>query len=199
MATLVSAALFMPRTGNGQALPEGTHTVSLGYGLGTLMGAIGNTFNVFDDVNYSQFGPLYFKYEYAISDNIGLGVNFAYATNTWSYFYNEPIDMDGNVIDRRHTETVDRVTYSVLARMNFHMGDSPTFDPYIGLGLGYRDAIWTTSTTGGRGSGVNLKGLVPLGFELTIGARYFFTQNIGLFAEVGAAKSVLQGGLAFRF
>jgi hypothetical protein len=35
--------------------------------------------------------------------------------------------------------------------------------------------------------------------ELTIGARYFFTENIGLYAELGAAKTVVQGGLAVKF
>lgn len=66
--------------------------------------------------------------------------------------------------------------------------------------MGYRDANWRMTTTGPEGgSGVELKSLMPFGFEFTLGARYFFTEHIGLHAEVGAAKSVIQGGLVARF
>ena len=34
-----------------------------------------------------------------------------------------------------------------------------------------------------------------MGFETTIGARYYFTDNIGLYAETGLAKAVIQAGL----
>jgi len=40
---------------------------------------------------------------------------------------------------------------------------------------------------------------MPFGFEFTLGARYFFSNNIGVYAEVGAAKSVMQGGLVAKF
>lgn len=42
------------------------------------------------------------------------------------------------------------------------------------------------------------KAFIPLGFEATVGARYMFTPNIGLFSEVGLAKGIIQAGLNIK-
>ncbi len=193
----VVGSLITGTTLHAQALKEGTHTISAGYGGVTLMSAINRSFESYTDVNYSSLGPVYFKYEYGISDNIGLGLSFAYADNEWAYIY-QSTDMNGN--PATYTETTTRNTYSVLARFNFHMGDSEKFDPYIGFGVGYRDANWDISSNSPSGnSGVSFKSFMPFGFELTAGARYFFIPNLGVYAEVGAAKSIFQGGITARF
>jgi hypothetical protein len=41
--------------------------------------------------------------------------------------------------------------------------------------------------------------MMPLGFESTLGARYMFTPNIGLYSEVGIAKAAFQFGLNAKF
>ena len=180
-----------------QAFPQGKSMVSVGHGAVTFMGAIKRSFDPYTDLSYTSLGPLYLKYEYAISDNIGFGLNFAYAENDFTYRYNS-LDPDG--IERTYSESTSRSTYSVLARFNFHMGDSPKFDPYVGFGVGYRDANWEISSNNPFGtSGVSFKSLMPFGFEITAGARYFFVDNLGIYAEVGGAKSVFQGGITARF
>jgi opacity protein-like surface antigen len=190
---LAMACMLATTNTQAQSFEEGTSAIAIGYGVGTFMGALNSTFDTYTDVTISSMGPLYVKYEYAVTDKIGLGMNIAYATNSWSYKYSDGLT---NTV---YQETTDRSTYSILARLNWHFGNSDKFDPYAGIGLGYRDAKWTYETTNPNGTNVELKSLMPLGMELTIGARYFFTDNIGLYAELGAAKSVAQFGLAARF
>lgn len=191
------AFLFSSSEACSQAFTEGSNVVSLGYGGVTLLGSLSQNFDDYNDVQYKGMGPLYFKFEHAMTDNIGLGVNVAYATNEWSYDY-ASTDANGNAVN--YKETTSRSTYSILARFNYHIGSNDKFDPYVGFGMGYRDATWKYDTTNPDGTtNVDIKGLMPFGMELTIGARYFFTENIGLYAEVGAAKSVVQGGLAVKF
>jgi opacity protein-like surface antigen len=193
----ITAALVCPSNAQAQAFKEGTHAVSLGYGAVTFMGTLNRAFEPYADLTYSTLGPAYFKYEYGISNNIGLGLSFAYEENDWTYRY-DSIDLDGN--PAQYSESTSRSTYSILARFNFHMGDSEKFDPYIGFGVGYRDANWDIRSDSPYGdSGVSLKSLIPFGFELTVGARYFFLDNLGIYAEMGGAKSVFQGGLTARF
>ena len=193
----ITAALTCPNSAQAQAFKEGTHAVSAGYGAVTFMSAINRSFDLYSDVTYSSLGPAYLKYEYGISDNIGLGLSFAYAENDWAYRY-QSTDNEGN--PATYTESTSRSTYSILARFNFHMGDSEKFDPYIGFGVGYRDANWDISSNSPNGnSGVSLNSLMPFGFELNAGARYFFVNNLGVYAEIGGAKSVFQGGLTARF
>jgi opacity protein-like surface antigen len=196
-ALLAVAALTTPSVTNAQAFEEGSNQVAVGYGFVTLLGSVNDSFDAYSDTEYKGTGPFYVKFEHALSDKVGLGLNVAYAGNEWSYKYTG-FDINGN--SAIYTETSKRTTYSVLARMNFHFGSSDKFDPYAGFGLGYRNANWTYETTDPDGSsGVEFKTLMPLGMEITIGARYYFTDNIGLYAEVGAAKSVVQAGLVAKF
>ncbi len=190
-AATAAALTIMPMRVAAQAFPEGSQAISLGHGFITFLGGLNSNFDQFTDVKYRGMGPYYLKYEYAVTDNIAMGLNVAYATNEWSYDY----ESDGST----YTETTTRKTYSVLARFNYHFGRGPKFDPYLGLGMGYRNAEWTVKDSGSGTSGVELKSLMPFGFELTMGARYFFVPNLGIYAEVGGAKSVAQAGLAVKF
>lgn len=196
-AGLLLLSGLLPPPASAQALSEGGHVLSVGYGAGTFLGALQASFDPYTELTYRGLGPIYAKYEYGVAPNIGLGLAFAYAENEWTYRYTAT-DEEGN--EARYRETAARAAYSILARANFHLGSSRRFDPYIGLGMGYRDATWRIrSEAPGGSSGVAFKSFVPFGFEATIGARYFFLENLGVYAEVGGAKSVVQGGIAARF
>jgi hypothetical protein len=73
------------------------------------------------------------------------------------------------------------------------------FDPYAGFGMGYRNANY--AYTGGDPDAVpnDVNGLIHLGADLTIGTRIYLTENIGIYGEVGFAKSPFQAGLVVRF
>lgn len=85
------------------------------------------------------------------------------------------------------------------ARGSYHLTellkiDNDKLDLYAGLGLGYRTGSFTGPTgsyVGNLGSGVFFMGHV--------GARYFFSENVGGFAEAGAGVSNLLLGVTFKF
>ena len=189
-----------PLDSKAQTFDENTNTISAGYGFVTLLGTISESFNSYNDLKYSSLGPIYLKFEHAISDKVGMGLNLAYATNKWEYRYDESsTSTNGTTTTNQYTETTDRSTYSILVRMNFHFGESDKFDPYAGFGVGYRNAKWTEKSTSPNGtSGVELKTSVPFGFEMTIGARYYFAEHFGVYLETGLAKSVVQAGLVVK-
>ncbi len=185
-------ALYLsPRQADAQVFQEGSNALYVGYGFGTFLSGLSSNFDQFGDVKYKGMGPIYFKYEHGVSDRIGMGVNVAYATNQWDYTYRSD--------SSTYKQTTKRSTYSILARFNYHFGNSDKFDPYLGMGLGYRNAKWTVEDNGPDNSGVELKSLMPFGMELTIGARYLVSPNFGFYAEVGAAKSVAQVGVSALF
>lgn len=167
-----------------QAFTNESTTLEAGYGFGTFTNSLSKALDQFTDVKHTEFGPIYFKAERGVTDHIGIGLSFAYVQDRWKYNY-------GN----GYTETDNRTSYSVLARLNFHIGNSKKIDPYCGFGLGYRNAIWTSSTTSPQGnSGIDLQTFIPLGFELTLGVRYLITPNFAVYTEWGGAKSVFQLG-----
>jgi hypothetical protein len=80
----------------------------------------------------------------------------------------------------------------IAARGSFHAGEllkaGDKLDPYIGLGLGYLS--WPGTGFGGA-SGVFFQG--------HLGARYWFADNLGGVAEVGAGAAALKVGVTLKF
>ncbi|PID88663.1 MAG: hypothetical protein CSB03_00185 [Bacteroidia bacterium] len=72
-------------------------------------------------------------------------------------------------------------------------------DTYAGLMLGYDIVSYTTK---GELRSVNLNDSSSNGnfiFSAFVGARYFFTETIGAYAEIGYGLSALELGVSFKF
>jgi opacity protein-like surface antigen len=197
IASMLGLALVSGKAFAGD-FDEGEKHLSLGYGLATWTGAILDAYEGYGDYSHSATGPIHIKFEYGVSEKMGVGLNLAYVVHKMKYNYDD-FDTNGNPVV--YTETTDYTTWSALMRLNWHFGDIDHFDPYWGIGVGYRSGKWkvTSNDPTGETSGTEVDEPIPFGFESTIGARYHFTDNFGAYMEVGLAKSVLQVGATMRF
>src|ERR1035437_472952 len=185
--------------GGDDAFGEGKIVISAGYGIGnftkTLFKVI-STNTLYTAYSFKGFGPIHFKAEYGLSDKMGLGlsVNYVSASATWTNYYNGPWNAATGTYDQiAYTETMGFSSLSFLLRMNLHFATTAKLDPYWGIGAGYRTGGWKYSSTYPNSTPVGtLGGAMPFGFETTFGMRYYFTDNIGLYMEIGYAKSILQ-------
>ena len=138
------------------------------------------------------------KYEHAVSDHIGVDWISLTLNGNCLYNYEKSYDANNNAVT--YTESDSYSTYSILGRFNLHFGNLDKFDPFWGVGVGYRSGTWKYESNDPYGiNDLNISNPIPLGFETTIGARYYFTDNIGVYAETGIAKAVIQAGLNFKF
>ena len=172
-----------------QEYTPGSFTISAGYGFPSITKTI---FNIVDGdkISSSYYGPFYGKAEYKINETVGFGVNFAYASGNIHLF------SAGQEIDTLFYDGAVKYTaYSILARFNFHFGNSEVFDPYAGIGLGYRHNNYSYSGGDPDNQPLDVSGLLNTGLDFTIGARFYLTENIGLYGEVGIAKTPIQVGL----
>ena len=198
---LVAVSMILPATKTFAQYYMGQVNISLGYGYPNLIGSVFEFYETNDGYNATSLGPMYLKGEYGITDRIGLGLSIAYAANkvTYTSTYTD-YDSLGNPIEEDYEYEIKRTTLSVLGRVNFHFGDFEKFDPYFGVGMGYRNANWTfTSTQPGYENSTELASFLPFGFDFTVGARYYFNDFIGVYAELGIAKSPVQAGVCCRF
>jgi outer membrane protein W len=86
-----------------------------------------------------------------------------------------------------------------MFRFNYHFATGKKIDPYVGLGIGYGSTKYTSDTDGDDfGVIAEFKSIIPIGTEFTIGMRYFFSDAIGAYAEVGLSKSIANFGLAIK-
>ena len=185
---------------------EGDNTISAGYGWGNYEPYVLNL----DPHNHQSptttitttTGPIYLKYDYAHSNIMSWGVDVAYA----QFNLTNPVTISN--FSRYYTGTStyhEHETYttcSVLFRWNWHFSNGSKFDPYGGLGLGFKYGAFNYSTDAPINEyyyfDSNRSSVFPLGFETTIGARYYFTDFLALYCETGLAKSAIQFGATFK-
>jgi opacity protein-like surface antigen len=198
---LLLSALGMLLTQNisAQAFSLESSYLNAGYGVGNLTQSFFKVGEINDyQYKYSGVGPFFLKYEYAVAEKMGVGINIAYAQAQATYGYTNTFITDGS---RLLKETLDWKSYSVLLRFNMHFGENEKVDPYWGIGAGYRSATWSGFNNDPQVTYDEAKFNNPLniGFETTFGCRFLFTENVGAYVEVGFAKAVLQFGLTAKF
>jgi opacity protein-like surface antigen len=181
---------------NAQIYPKGSVNFSVGYGAVSY----GNIFlnlvtKDLKDVNINRFGPLYIKGEYAVADNftVGLNVNYSKISSGFKLDSVQYVGKYSGNFSLRSTSAILRANYTIPFaedRAGFMIGGGVG---YRGLTLSYTDDNPKTPVDGGFGIPL------PFTFELTMGVRYYITENIGLYLESGVTRSLLQGGITARF
>ena len=185
---------------------------SIGYGIpnyGKLLlknldyGFLGNDITVENTFGY---GPIHAKAAYRINKKIDVGLSVNYSS------YGVELSKDTLVLPDIFTVNAvnnftsydynfTKTSISVLARMNFHFLQKKNVDPYFGFGLGYRTDNWSFKTNDPEIQKVDISTTFsfPVAVEATIGCKYFFTPNIGVYGEFGLAKSLFQTGVSVKF
>ena len=145
------------------------------------------------------------KFEYRIKPKHSLGLNFAHNVFSVngdlkdSFFYN---DMGVRV---QTTLGVNYTSTSCNIRYNYFFNPEDKVQCYIGASVGIRgNRISVTSNNqffnkNINGLGLSLASVPTVGGDLTLGFRGDIYKSLMLFGEVGAAKAIIQGGLAYRF
>jgi|GEM_PF-830973 len=181
---------------------KGSVSFTAGYGLGSMWMLTRDM--TFDDVVVSSTastpsatGPFYGKFEVGAAKHLGLGIHYAYASNSWNcdktpYAY-------GDEEEVTYHYNMTRITWSIMAHMNIHIGPFSKWDPYTGFGIGYRNNyVKYTSDNPKEQSGFSDPTVFHVGLEFGAGCRYYFTPNIAAYAEIGVAKSIFQTGITLN-
>lgn len=164
--------------------------LSGGYGFGNLGVAVFRDLGSVLDTR--AIGPLHFKAEYAVTEKLGIAVHYAY-TQAELKTIDENVDVIINGIPDKLRWDATWRSYSFLLRMNRHFGENEKWDPYLGMGMGFRD--WNYSATSNENKKSEQDALVNVGFETTFGVRYFPLPWLGFYSELGLSKSLIQFGI----
>ncbi len=152
--------------------------------------------------NYSTkgIGPLHFRGEIGLSKFIGLGLSVNYESygGKWTRLYYVASPSPGH--EQYFNESFTVTSFSVMPRFNFHFSVTSQVDPYFGVGAGYKSTIYKFHSEFSNATNNNAQeaGPFPVGFETTIGIRYYLSDSFGMYLETGLAKSLIQGGIALK-
>lgn len=185
------------------AFDKGTVVVTGGVGIPNLQrNDLRLTYHGYNSYSVGGFGPLLFKGDYGLvkfkwGHSVGVGAVIGFSTYnvkyTYSYWHNSSNYGTYQEIDKYKS-------IAVGARGTYHFFTKEKFDIYASVGVGF--IINTSSQTTTDPSGVvystaSLPGLYEAG---TVGIRYFFTKNFGVYSEIGWDMSApIQGGVALKF
>lgn len=170
----------------------GTNVLGLGVGIGGGYG-IG-----FSGSNVSQTPALGVHFDHSMGElgpgTWGLGGAIGYKSLSYKqaipYWQNYAYDYSWTYL-------------TIGVRGTWHYNEwhgLPNLDTYGGLMLAYRSATYKDRTSypdGWQGLKYSWSGS-GVGFSGILGARYYFTDNIGAFMEAGFGYAVLQVGLAVK-
>jgi hypothetical protein len=191
-------------------------TVAYGYGRGNLLyWGLKKTIEItipanpdaqFVNVQMSKTPITFYKLEYRLKPKHSLGLNFAHNAFKFngdlkdSFFYN---DM-GKLV-----QTTLGITYSSTScnvRYNYFFNPDDKVQCYMGVSMGIRGnniSVKSNSKLISKknidGLGINLASMPSIGGDFTLGFRGDIYKSLMLFGEVGAAKAIMQCGLAYRF
>ncbi|MBW8050795.1 MAG: hypothetical protein FVQ77_10765 [Cytophagales bacterium] len=174
----------------------GTVAITAGYGFPNLgLAVLKSIENQTGVTGWTAFGlgPIHFRAEYGLSDKVGFALSVNYVS--FGAEYTE----DDFFTGATYNYTVSFSSISFLGRINVHFATTEKLDAYWGIGAGYRTGTWKFESNEPNYIPDVIKTPIPVGFETTLGLRYYFTDNIGAYIEIGAAKSLMQGGLAVKF
>jgi opacity protein-like surface antigen len=174
---------------------QGTTVINAGYGIGSVWKNLFKISAGFTGAKVTSLGPVAAGFEIGVTDHIGVGLQVGYGEV-------KSVSTDpGNNSNGGDLITTEKLTsLQIMARGNYHFGQSSKFDPYLGLGLGYGNFKYSYSDNDPNYPGTGTFA-IPSAFVYTgaLGARYYFASSFGIYAEVGyVTGSYLQVGIVVR-
>jgi len=157
------------------------------------------------NVNVSRTPIGFFKVEYRMKSKHSMGLNFAHSTFSVvgdledSFFYNDMGMIVQTKLGVKYSSTSCNVRY------NYFFNPDDKIQCYIGVSMGIRGNNISVNSNDQffnkniNGLGLKLASVPTIGGDFTFGLRGDIYKSLMLFGEVGAAKAIIQGGLAYRF
>ena len=182
---LVAMACVLTASAQEEVFVKGDKVAHAGFGIGSYLGGSGYT---------STVPPVLISAEYGVTDAllnngkgyVGVGGYMAYSANKYNAgSYN------GADYGWKHSYII------IGARGAFHYQFVDKLDTYAGAMLGYNIASSSYFGNSGYNGASNSVGGVT--YTSFVGARYYFTDKIAAFGEVGYGIAALELGVAVKF
>lgn len=179
------------------AFQQGESYISFGTGIYGLNNPVSRNHALLTNFKNAGLPPLFFRYETAISDNVGIGGTFffqmasfkwdksvmAYNNETWTY---EPTI---------YQEKFSGASLGFLGRMNIHFAGNRTNDAYFGFGIGYEFFMMKMTSDDPLVDDRVPERLLPFSTEVVFGYRSYVGDNTAIYAEAGYGKMLLNLGI----
>ena len=195
---LLVFAMFAGTTFSASAqVQQGTILVDAYYGMPNLYkSAFQSLVSAADATNVQSggIGPLGVRAEWLAAEKFGVGIDVCYSD---AYVTEDAMGSDGMM----YSYELRSPKIGIMATMNYHFVSTETVDFYFIAGGGWKNRTLTSTTDDPNYTTDSIDmSLLNIAARVGVGARIFFTENIGINLGVGFGQgSIFNGGVSMKF
>jgi hypothetical protein len=142
------------------------------------------------------FGPVFFGYEYFVSDEISLGINLLYANGKQNYSNSTLTSILG--LSSADLGTGQINLFQISGSSSYHLYTTNKLDPYIKGAIGIN--LWKTKYIDKAGKESNpFTAPTPFAYQGIVGLRYFVNPNWAILGEVGYSSLRFSANIGTTF
>ena len=176
---------------------QGTILVDAYYGMPNLYkSAFQSLVSAADATNVQSggIGPLGVRAEWLAAEKFGVGIDVCYSD---AYVTEDAFGSDG----MPYSYELRSPKIGIMATMNYHFVSTETVDFYFIAGGGWKNRTLTSTTDDPNYTTDSIDmSLLNIAARVGVGARIFFTENIGINLGVGFGQgSIFNGGVSMKF
>lgn len=187
---------------NAQVFEKGDMVFDTYYGFPNLYTAVFETAYASSVTNNSMsvksIGPVGGRFEYMVSDRVGLGLDIGFNNSKISY-NEQDVDQNFNPVTYNYNFSTQKL--GVMATFNYHfLKNTDKFDLYGVFGIGYGNRSYTYESTNPDYVATTIKTPIPIASRLGIGMRYMIIDNVGINLGLGVGQGgLINTGFSFKF
>ncbi len=176
---------------------QGSILVDVYYGMPNLYKSAFQTLVSATDATNVQsggIGPLGVRAEWLAAEKFGVGIDVCYSD---AYVTEDAFGSDGML----YSYELRSPKIGIMATMNYHFVSTETVDFYFIAGGGWKNRTLTSTTDDPNYTTDSIDmSLLNIAARVGVGARIFFTENIGINLGVGFGQgSIFNGGVSMKF
>jgi opacity protein-like surface antigen len=169
-------------------IKKGNFIIEANYGFPFFAGTFVTAIDKADpsaDLKSSNTNHLGGRFEYVVSENIGVGAEYTYASVS--------AKENGTANSYKYTWSKQRM----LARITFHFANQEKFNAYGIFGAGYKISDFKTDNPSFQAP--EIVNAVPVAYRAAVGMRVFFIDMVGMHLEMGLGGPLIQAGVSLKF
>lgn len=151
------------------------------------------TTKVLKNTNY-----LCLRSDYQLNDEYSVGLELTYAQAMYQYNRSYPAAFNGSTTITYKDSLFEAKSTKLrfLVKMAYHFNISEKLDLYGTAGFGFKQ--FTVSTRDSYYSSTDNYNVIPVAIRLSVGGRFFLTDNWAICAEGGLGGPLMQIGLSLK-
>lgn len=161
-----------------------------------------NSFYGYTDYKNTGVGPFGLKFEYMLGEKVSIGADVFYKIINEKFTDPTGIDTATNSVVVNEVN-LNKNRFRAQVRLNFYLVNTDNFTSYFGLGAGLNNRA-KVETVNGVKSTENFQyfllenNSVNFSARMCLGARYMFTDNLGINGELGLGGATFLAGITYK-